>query len=374
MKIAFCSLFITSLLLSNIKASSINKCSDCNVYATGKDGTLWGWEDGSFCKLSSSCSETKKTTSKKTTTIHKKTSTNSISSSKKSTTKKSSTTSKNTTSSTKNESTSITTSSSKNESTSITTSSSKNESTSITTSSATLTEHETDANGNLVCNGCVVTSTGGDNSLWGYEDEKSCIIDQIKCKDKMEEIKNNKTNSKAESNHKKDSIGNLICNECKVTATGNDGSYWGWEDEASCIVDNVKCNLSPQKTEQKVLERGPDGILICSTCEYTRIDPDTTTWNTENGEDCRVIGSRCGINTTPHPWCSGCVVTGTGNDGALYGWENNASCLINEVSCGIVSNYNKYGQVTSDGTTQQKMTFLYGIIASLVTVFIVRGL
>jgi hypothetical protein len=333
MKFALDLLLSTSLLLSKIEATKISKCSDCTVFTTGKDGSLWGWEDGTFCKISSSCSKSKNTSTKKTTTVYKK-------STKKTANKK----------------------------TSSTTTKAKAKETTTTTTSAPAA-HETDAKGNIVCNGCVVTGTGGDNSLWGWEDEKSCIINNTKCEGKLDEKKAEA--SAVVSNHKKDASGNVICNKCEVTATGGDGSYWGWEDQASCIIDNTKCNLTPPKSEQKALERGPDGVLICSTCEYTRIDPDTTTWNTENGEDCRVIGSRCGINTTPHPWCSGCVVTGTGNDGALYGWENNASCLINEVTCGIVSNHGEYGEASSSNS-QQKMTFLNYAICSLAALYVYR--
>jgi len=308
MKFIFGFLLASSLLLKNVEAT-IPKCSDCNIFATGKDGSLWGWENDSFCGIPSSCSS----------------------------------------SNSSNESDSKTIKSIKSTVTSTTTKASK------ATSTGTAT-HEKDDKGNVICNGCTVTGTGGDDSLWGWEDEASCIISKTKCEGKLEEVKTS-TNSTSSATHAKDASGNSICNECTVTGTGGDGSFWGWEDEASCIIDNVKCKLTPAKSEQKALERGPDGILICSTCEYIRIDPDTTTWNTENGEDCRVIGSRCGINTTPHPWCSGCVVTGTGNDGALYGWENNNSCLINEITCGIVDSHGEYGQVSSAQLT--KMNSLY---------------
>jgi len=310
MKIIYYIFLVTFLLFKNIEAI-IPQCSDCKVYAISKDDISWGFENDNFCKLSPSCLKNSETDS------------NSI------------------------------------------------KSTNSTNSTETST-HEKDASGNPICHDCVVTGTGGDGSLWGWEDEKSCIVDQMKCKGKVEEFKasTNSTNSTADSTHKKDASGNLICNDCVVTSTGGDGSYWGWEDNDSCKIDNIKCNLSPPKSDQKPLERGPDGILICSTCEYTRVDPDTTTWNKENGEDCRVIGSRCGINTTPHPWCGGCVVTGTGNDGALYGWENNSSCLINEVTCGIVDTHGEYGEVSSSIPSIQKKSFLYCAIVSIINLFL----
>jgi len=305
-------LLATTYLLNKVEAVPqaavvYPKCMECKVVATGKDGTLWGWENDNYCRIR------RKRCGYATPAVTVIRKTTKVATSKKVITSKKVKTSSDVP--TANKATKVN-----------------------TTTTTTAVTFETDAKGNKVCNGCVVTATGGGGSdLWGWEAETSCIIDQKKCEGKIEqEVKKNNVN--AEANHKKDAKGNLICNGCNVTATGSEGvSLWGWEDEASCIIDNVKCNIASPKPEQPTtpLLRGQDGILICSTCEYTTLREDTTLWNKENGEDCRVIGSRCNINTTPHPWCTGCVVTGTGADGALYGWEMQASCLINEISCGL---------------------------------------
>jgi hypothetical protein len=319
-------LFLTILYLSSqIEAQTVvyPKCMKCKVYAISKDGTLWGWENNNYCRIrkkscgyatateSSASASSSKTTTNKVTVVKKTTKLTTTKRTKKSTSKVAT----NNKEATKVKPTTNTT-------------------------TATITTFETDAQGNKICNGCVVTATGGSNDLWGWESETSCIIDLKKCEGKIDNEKAGlKDDGAAAANHKKDSQGNFICNGCDVTATGSEGvSLWGWEDNASCIIDNVKCNISVSpKTEKpsSPLLRGQDGILICSTCEYTLKMEDTTLWNEENGEKCRVIGSRCNINTTPHPWCTGCIVTGTGADGALYGWEMQASCLINEISCGL---------------------------------------
>ncbi|KAL6590478.1 hypothetical protein U3516DRAFT_857021 [Neocallimastix sp. 'constans'] len=317
MKFTLGLLFTSSLLLKNTKAV-IPNCSDCSVYTTGKDGSLWGWENDSFCKIPSSCSN----------------------------------------GSENNESNSTTNSSTK----SIV--ENKNDNSKASNSSAS--DDKNNGNGNAICKSCVVTGTGGDGSLWGWEDNASCSIDKAKCEGKLEE--NDASGNDSSSSGANDKV---ICNECMVTATGSDGSLWGWENQASCVIDKAKCNFDEKKPSQKPLERGPDGVLICSTCEYTRIDEDTTTWSTENGEDCRVIGSRCGINTTPHPWCNGCDVTGTGGDGALYGWENNGSCLINEITCKIVESTGNYVNVSS-ASVLKIISFKY-VIASLAIIYFIRG-
>ncbi|OUM58455.1 carbohydrate-binding module family 10 protein [Piromyces sp. E2] len=322
MKFVLGVLLVSSLLLNNIEAS-VPKCSDCEVFATGKDGTLWGWEDDSFCRLSSKCSSSSgssktKTTAKLTTTVIKKTT------------------------SIKKDDPSKTSSSEK-----ATTKPSSSDSSSASSSDATTTE----SNPNYSSSGTVAISA---TSMSVSND----------------------------GNHE-------TCKGCNVAATGGDGSLWGWEDNATCIIDTEACKITTPNDANKTnsatttAERGSDGILICSTCEYTRIDEDTTTWNKENGEDCRVIGSRCGFNKTPHPWCSGCVVTGTGGDGALYGWENNASCLINEIDCGLVkkpgtNNTSKVNAGNSkveveSAANAQYFINAYYIIVTLATLLIARG-
>ncbi|OUM59629.1 hypothetical protein PIROE2DRAFT_14775 [Piromyces sp. E2] len=206
----------------------------------------------------------------------------------------------------------------------------------------------------------------------------SCIIDQEKCKDVTTAKSTPTPNAKAIANHKKDASGHLICNQCTVTATGEDkDSFWGWEDDASCIIDKVKCGLSNPTVDKKTNynNRGSDGILICSSCVVAETHADTTLWNTENGEKCRVIGSRCNINSTPHGWCSGCVVTATGGDGALYGWENQQSCLINEQSCGMVGPDGKpIPELNADsGAISQKAGIAGMTVASIIALYLANA-
>jgi len=353
-------LLASSLIASNVEAA-IPKCSDCTVFTKGKDGSLWGWENDSFCRISSKCYKTsskKKTSTKKTT--------------KKVTTKKV----------TSNVASKVAAGTSKAAATSKAAVTSKAPASTTTVQAApvnTSGPHQTNAEGNMICNGCTVTSTGGDKSLWGWEDETSCLIDEVKCKSVASSAPT--PSAQALANHKKDNAGNLICNECNVTATGNDKlSFWGWEDEFSCVIDKVKCGLSEPtaNTPAGPGSRGKDGILICSTCDVAETHADTTLWNTENGEPCRVIGSRCNINSTPHNWCSGCVVTDTGGDGALYGWENLQSCLINEQACGFCD---KFGKPIKDGNVEeeesgalsQKVSVAGMTVASVVALFIANA-
>jgi len=340
-------LFVVTLILINKVESFINKCSTCIVYEIGIDGTLWGRENNSFCKISSKCKPIVDKKSKKRSTIKsikKKTVKKSI---KKKTFKKA------------NKKTTTTTT------------------TTTTTNTPTPTTpvpHQTDEHGNLICNSCIVTATGGDNSLWGWEEEKSCIIDLTKCQGNLKEEKKHENNkkSKADINFKKDASNNYICNGCEVTAVGSDNAYWGYENETSCIIDNIKCKLTPPEIRKTTtpLQRAPDGILICSTCEYLESDQSYGTWNFENGEICRVLGSRCGVNFSVYPWCSGCYVTSTGKDGALYGWENGNSCVINEITCDLIDDKSTlYVKAKSAASPKQYIDYIYVIFSLIITLF-----
>jgi len=209
MKFIFGLLF-ASLLLNNIEATKFPKCSGCTVYATGKDGVVWGWEEDNFCKISSSkCG----ITIRKSTTI-----------------RKSSTTTPKTTTSTKTTTT--------------------NNSTSSSTSTPSY-----DANGNIKCNGCEVTSTKSDKSLWGQENGKSCIIDENKCKEKLSEKKDsNEAHKKVDvnSSDKKDTDSNeeIVCTGCQVTSTGKDNTLWGIENGTSCKIDETLCKNKTKTNSQ----------------------------------------------------------------------------------------------------------------------------
>ncbi|ORX54247.1 hypothetical protein BCR36DRAFT_322619 [Piromyces finnis] len=337
-------LLASTLIVSNVEAA-YPKCSDCIVFATGKDGSLWGWENESFCRISKKCYST---TTKKVKTSTKKTT-------KKTTTKKL-TTKKLTTKKTK------------------VTANVATEVAPTTTIPATIPPapiktsgpHQTNARGQMICNACTVTATGGDNSLWGYEDDKSCVIDEVRCNVKSATETAPPPNDVALANHQKDGSGNLICNGCNVTETGGDQSLWGYEDNASCIIDRVKCKLEAPKKNKD------DGIPICDTCVALETHSDTTLWNYENGKACRVIGSRCNINSTPYSWCKGCVVTEYGGDGAAFGWENEQSCLVNEQSCGYVDKFGKpFGEAVDESGDAYSQKIGMGIaITSLIGLII----
>ena len=76
----------------------------------------------------------------------------------------------------------------------------------------------------IYCSSCEVTAKGDDGSLWGYENGKSCKIDTNKCKN----------NGKAPN-------GFPYCTSCQTTATSDDGTRWGYENGASCVINPNLC-------------------------------------------------------------------------------------------------------------------------------------
>lgn len=95
------------------------------------------------------------------------------------------------------------------------------------------------------------------------------------------------------------------CKYCNVTGTGGDGSLWGWEDEASCVVDYAKCQQGSPTTTKKT----------------TTTIKTTTTTNPQPTQD------SCWSTTLGYQCCNGCNVVYTDNDGK-WGVENNQWCGI----------------------------------------------
>jgi len=104
--------------------------------------------------------------------------------------------------------------------------------------------------GSPLCVGCKVTGTGGDLSLWGWENDEACEIDVDKCGDL--------TPPEGSGPH-----GSPMCKGCKVTGTGGDKSLWGWENDEACEIDYDKCGLE-DKTE-KPKPKSAEGIAAAAT-------------------------------------------------------------------------------------------------------------
>ena len=114
------------------------------------------------------------------------------------------------------------------------------------------------------------------------------------------------------------------CAGCDITAVGEDGSKWGWENGKSCKIDLNKCG-------------GDHNYEYCAGCDVTAIGEDGSKWGWENEKSCKIDINRCGedpgIAPNGYPYCKYCEVTAITDDGIRWGWENNKSCVINDSKC-----------------------------------------
>ncbi|ORX50076.1 glycoside hydrolase [Piromyces finnis] len=181
-----------------------------------------------------------------------------------------------------------------------------------------LTEVPTFINKKVYCEGCVVTGTGGDGSLWGWENEKSCEIDIETCG----------YNSGTSIDNGNTSTEKTYCKGCVVTGTGGDGSLWGWEDEKSCEIDVKKCETVDECWSEAL------GYKCCSHCVAILEDQDGA-WGSENGEwcgiqnECTMKIEQCWSMKYGYPCCEDCQLYLEDESGA---WG-----VLNYDWCGIPS-------------------------------------
>eukprot|EP00833_Pecoramyces_ruminatium_P009342 jgi/Orpsp1_1/1183374/evm.model.c7180000084896.1 len=251
-----------------------------------------------------------------------------------------------------------------------------------------------------VCSHCNIEQVKSENpyKAYGIENGKYCIIDELKChssnsstsavvqnnKTKIKELEkpkenstqsaksvtnnneqNNNNNSTNSNNNNINNNGNnnnnnsvdlniVLCPDCEILATDENGEFWGFlhKENKSCKIDTVLCEKNVTRRLEIPLRKGNDGTTICQTCvrdESLDNIKDSLMWSTENGEKCRIITSLCpNQKLSKHPICAGCIVSGTGTDYCLFGYEDNQPCIINEVLCGIPDT--RFRKYYSDGT------------------------
>jgi len=178
----------------------------------------------------------------------------------------------------------------------------------------------TGPHGAPMCKGCTVTGTGGDRSLWGWENNVACEINTSKCK---VSTTTKKTTSKTT---KKGPHGSPICTGCTVTGTGGDKSLWGWENNKACEIDTAKCGKkkttvkksskkattkkATKKTTKKTTKKAATANKKVttnkkSTRKTTTKKSTVTTKKTNNSSsgNIKVIGSRRNGKTTRYWDC-----------------------------------------------------------------------
>jgi len=112
----------------------------------------------------------------------------------------------------------------------------------------------------------------------------------------------------------------VYCKGCVVTGTGGDGSLWGWEDEKSCEIDVTACKIGEEPTEPSTCKFEALGYKCCSHCTAYTEDEDGL-WGIENGEWCGIPDEciknydECWSVKFGYPCCDTCDVFLTDESG-----------------------------------------------------------
>jgi hypothetical protein len=156
-----------------------------------------------------------------------------------------------------------------------------------------------------MCKGCTVTGTGGDRSLWGWENNRACEINTTKCKVSA-------TKKSASKTSKKGPHGSPLCSGCTVTGTGGDRSLWGWENNRACEIDTSKCSSKKKKTTRKAVKKttkknannkANNNVRKTTRKTTTKKSVVTKKTNSNTGSNIKVIGSRRNGKTTRYWDC-----------------------------------------------------------------------
>ncbi|KAG4107914.1 glycoside hydrolase [Neocallimastix lanati (nom. inval.)] len=118
------------------------------------------------------------------------------------------------------------------------------------------------------------------------------------------------------------------CKGCVVTGTGGDGSLWGWEDNKACRIDVETCKIgqdTPEPTTEPTIEPTVEptpetgckaealGYKCCSTC-VSILEDENGLWGAENGEWCGITDkciqnyNECWSTQFGYPCCDTCDV------------------------------------------------------------------
>ena len=115
---------------------------------------------------------------------------------------------------------------------------------------------------------------------------------------------------------------------CVTTSSDSDGDGYGWENNASCVVqaDTTTGSNTPGSNT-------PGNTSSQPACLSNATDPDGDGYGWENSRTCVVTAATTVVNirtpvavNTPSVRPT-CVMPGSDPDGDGYGWENNRSCV-----------------------------------------------
>lgn len=142
---------------------------------------------------------------------------------------------------------------------------------------------------------CQVASSDPDGDGYGWENNATCIIDA-----------NTGIATVERSGGSSDHVA------CITSSSDSDGDGYGWENGATCLV-TAGNNAN-----------GDSGGL--AACVLSGSDPDGDGYGWENNQSCIASSSDSGrVNSAGHPVC---ISSLSDSDGDGYGWENSQTCIV----------------------------------------------
>jgi len=119
-------------------------------------------------------------------------------------------------------------------------------------------------------------------------------------------------------------------NYCGSNNNDPDGDGYGWENNASCIVEGSRADKHPNCASSA---SDPDGdgygwenersCIVVTHCKSAASDPDGDGYGWENQRSCVVMPTSNAGGRFPS-----CASAASDPDGDGYGWENNKTCLV----------------------------------------------
>ena len=145
---------------------------------------------------------------------------------------------------------------------------------------------------------CSSGTTDTDNDGWGWENNASCIVDAAD----TETYSSTRTQV-----------------FCHFQSSDQNGDGWGWENNRSCKINSASVgDGNPDDGTGYTVILNANGKAICQT---PNADQDGDGYGWEHNTSCVVTGSTGG-STKPV-----CTQPNPDPDGDGFGWENNTSCI-----------------------------------------------
>ncbi len=150
---------------------------------------------------------------------------------------------------------------------------------------------------------CLSASSDEDNDGWGWENNASCVVDG-----------NQPTTTNV-----------TAVVYCQYLGSDDNADGWGWENNASCVIGPDSSADTP------VTVTNENGKVICQS---SAADPDGDGYGWENNTSCVVSGSTAAVQqpTVQQTTTPSCSTASADSDGDGWGWENGASCVIDSTT------------------------------------------